>query len=64
MADAFGSLLDELLPAAAALCAEEARALVLTSDHGLSLEGGRLTHGTGGVFERAVARVWWTPGRA
>jgi hypothetical protein len=61
MAEAFGSLLELQLPGVVALCRAEGRPLVLTADHGLSLARGRLTHGGGGVFERAICRIAWTP---
>jgi hypothetical protein len=40
-------------------CAGQGRDLILTTDHGLSLEGGRLFHGKGGVYERAIFRAVW-----
>jgi len=76
MTEAFASLLEQRLPGVVALCRSEGRPLVLAADHGLSLVGGRLTHGggksaeyvggksaeyVGGVFERAICRIVWTP---
>jgi hypothetical protein len=61
MAEAFAGLLERQLPGVVALCRAEGRPLVLTADHGLSLAGGRLAHGGGGVFERAICRIVWTP---
>jgi hypothetical protein len=50
--------LDEL----AAACRAARRTLILTADHGLTLAGGRLVHGAGGPWERAIFRFQWTPG--
>ncbi|MGA2977666.1 MAG: DUF6079 family protein [Spirochaetia bacterium] len=61
MQGALGSLLEELLPAAVFLCRADARRLILTTDHGLSLSGGRLSHGGGGLFEQAILRAAWDP---
>jgi Family of unknown function (DUF6079) len=69
MAEAFAGLLQQQLPGVVARCQSESRPLVLTADHGLSLVGGRLTHGEGGkpagygggVFERTICRIVWIP---
>lgn len=61
MAEALTGLLGQLLPAAASACRAGGRPLVLTTDHGLTLTGGRLSHGAGGLFEQAVLRVAWSP---
>jgi hypothetical protein len=61
MAEALGSLLDAVLPAAVSLCRTDGRHLILTTDHGLSLSDGRLSHGSGGLFERAILRATWNP---
>ena len=61
MAEALGSLLEEFLPAAVSVCRADRRRLILTTDHGLSLSDGRLSHGGGGLFERAILRVTWNP---
>ena len=59
MAKTFANLLDQRLPGVVSLCQSEGRPLVLTADHGLSLVGGKLMHGGGGVFERVVCRIVW-----
>ena len=59
MAKTFANLLDQRLPGVVSLCQSEGRPLVPTADHGLSLVGGRLMHGGGGVFERVVCRIVW-----
>ncbi len=43
-------------------CDETNRCLVVTTDHGMSLRDGKLTHGGGGVFEEAVYRYSWNQG--
>jgi hypothetical protein len=47
------------LPPLAALCREQKRSLILTTDHGLSLGRNGLEHGAGGVYERAIFRAQW-----
>jgi hypothetical protein len=59
MNQTFATLLEQRLPGVVSLCQSEGRPLVLTADHGLSLVGGRLMHGGGGVFERVVCRIVW-----
>jgi hypothetical protein len=49
-------LLMKDLPVLRDLCAGQHRPLILTTDHGLSLTQSGLTHGKGGVFERALFR--------
>ena len=61
MGEALASLLEQRLAEVVSLCQSEGKPLVLTADHGLSLVGGRLTHGGGGVFERAICRITWRP---
>jgi hypothetical protein len=53
-------LLQSGLPAAHRLCSTQKRNLVLTTDHGLSLTPEGLSHGRGGVYERAIFRARWT----
>jgi hypothetical protein len=43
------------------LCKKQKRDLVLTADHGLTLKNGRLTHGGGGPYERAIYRARFSP---
>jgi hypothetical protein len=52
-------LLGRELPPLAALCGEQKRPLILTTDHGLSLGRDGLKHGAGGVYERAIFRAQW-----
>ncbi len=59
MAAILRHLLESQLPGLLRLCREQGRALVLTTDHGLSLGPGRLGHGAGGVYERAIFRATW-----
>jgi hypothetical protein len=59
MPAAICSFLGKELPRMQEICAEQKRRLVLTTDHGLSLTPGGLSHGKGGVFERAVFRMEW-----
>jgi hypothetical protein len=54
--------LENELPRLQNICATQKRRLVLTADHGLSLTGKGLSHGQGGVFERAIFRVEWGTG--
>jgi len=44
------------LPNLQRIAAAQSRPLIITTDHGLSLTRTGLSHGTGGVFERAVFR--------
>jgi hypothetical protein len=53
-------LLNHILPAIIETYTNsDNRKLILTTDHGLSLESGRLVHGKGGVFEKAIFRAEW-----
>jgi len=54
-----GRFLESELPHLQEICAEQQRPLILTTDHGLSLTRSGLSHGRGGVFERAVFRARW-----
>jgi len=59
--------LENELPGMKKICAAQKRRLILTADHGLSLHGLSLTrtglsHGKGGVLERAIFRVEWGTG--
>ena len=51
--------LENELPGLKKICAAQKRRLILTADHGLSLTRTGLSHGKGGVFERAIFRVEW-----
>ncbi len=53
--------LENELPRLQKICAAQKRRLILTADHGLSLTRTGLSHGKGGVFERAIFRVEWEP---
>jgi hypothetical protein len=57
--DLLQSVLGNSLPGLIDLCAQEGRRLVLTTDHGLSYTKRRISHGKGGVYERAIVRVVW-----
>lgn len=54
--------LENELPGLKNICAAQKRRLILTADHGLSLTRTGLSHGQGGVFERAIFRVEWGTG--
>lgn len=51
--------LENELPNLLDICADRNRRLVMTTDHGFSLTRTGLSHGKGGVFERAVFRAEW-----
>jgi hypothetical protein len=53
------TLLTRNLPGLMDLTKKQSRRLVMTADHGLSWSSGTLSHGKGGVFEKAVVRVEW-----
>ncbi|MEW6442388.1 MAG: DUF6079 family protein [bacterium] len=55
------NMLDRQLPPVLEACSRAGRRLALTTDHGLSLRNGQLTHGAGGVFEKAVFLAQWMP---
>ena len=55
------TVLSHSLPDLLDVCAKTRRPLVLTTDHGMSFVKGRLSHGAGGVFEEAIARIEWRP---
>jgi hypothetical protein len=61
MPAALARILTDDLPGMLDVCRQQKRPFVLTSDHGLSLARKRLTHGEGGVFEKAVFRTEWNP---
>ncbi|RJQ52693.1 MAG: hypothetical protein C4530_18700 [Desulfobacteraceae bacterium] len=53
------NLLNRELPRLRKICREQRRRLILTTDHGLTLGSTGLTHGRGGVYERALFRAEW-----
>jgi len=57
MAERFTTLLDRHIRALRTACSDAGRPLLLTTDHGLSYQHGKLTHGTEGVYERALPLV-------
>jgi len=59
MPGAVCTFLERELPRLKGICADQKRRLIITTDHGLSLTKTGLSHGTGGVFERAIFRVAW-----
>jgi len=61
LAEIVSSLLQHHLPPLQEECRRSGRALILTSDHGLSWTKGSLRHGGGGVFEETVFRAEWKP---
>jgi hypothetical protein len=54
--------LENELPRLIKICTTQKRRLVLTTDHGLSFTRTGLSHGGGGVFERAIFRAEWGSG--
>ena len=60
MAEKLRHLLETRLPALHDECLQDGRRLILTTDHGLSLSAGALSHGAGGVYERAIFRACWS----
>jgi hypothetical protein len=60
MSERLRHLLETRLPALHDYCRRDERALILTTDHGLSLTAGALGHGAGGVYERAIFRARWS----
>ncbi|UCF98552.1 MAG: hypothetical protein JSV89_03215 [Spirochaetaceae bacterium] len=61
MAARLRHLLETKLPALLDHCRQGNQELILTTDHGLSLTAGALSHGAGGVYERAIFRASWSP---
>jgi hypothetical protein len=59
MPGAICGFLEKELPRLQELCLKYKRRLIITTDHGLSLTGTGLTHGKGGVYEKALFRVEW-----
>lgn len=59
MAAVMKSLLERELPAVHRFCKNRKKDLILTTDHGLSLNAEGLSHGKGGIYERAVFRASW-----
>jgi hypothetical protein len=59
MVERLRHLLETRLPALHGFCRQGKRELILTTDHGLSLTAEALSHGRGGVYERAIFRARW-----
>ena len=59
MPRSIGSFLKKELARLQKMCADQNRPLILTTDHGLTLARSGLTHGQGGVYERAIFRAQW-----
>jgi hypothetical protein len=59
MPAAICGFLEKELPRLRDICATQKRRLIITTDHGLSLTGGGLSHGKGGVYEKAIFRAQW-----
>jgi hypothetical protein len=57
MPGAICGFLEKELPRLLDICAEQKRRLTVTTDHGLSLTRTGLSHGKGGVFEKAIFRA-------
>jgi len=51
------------LPRLQDICVKQNRRLIVTTDHGLSLTRTGLSHGKGGVYERAIFRAEWRSGQ-
>ena len=61
MPEAVCGFLKKELPGLQDISIQQKRRLIITADHGLSLTGAGLSHGMGGVFERAIFRVDFQP---
>ncbi len=59
MPGAICGFLEKELPRLLDICAEQKRRLTVTTDHGLSLTRTGLSHGKGGVYEKAIFRAEW-----
>ena len=59
MPQAVCSFLEKELPRLQDICVKQHRRLIVTTDHGLSLTRTGLSHGKGGVYERAIFRAEW-----
>jgi hypothetical protein len=59
MPQALGAFLRRDLEGILSACRAADTALVVTTDHGLSTSRSGLSHGRGGVFERAIFRAAW-----
>jgi hypothetical protein len=59
MAAALAEIAGRDLPAVLRECGRQKRALILTTDHGLSLARDGLSHGQGGAYERLIFRARW-----
>lgn len=59
MPEALSRFLGRELPGLKEICVQKNRRLILTTDHGLSLTRTGLSHGKGGIFERAIFKVEW-----
>jgi hypothetical protein len=62
MSGTVSEFLESELPRLIRISSDQKRRLVVTTDHGLSITRTGMSHGKGGVFERAIFRVEW--GRA
>ena len=61
MSEAVCTFLEKELPELQNSCNRQKRPLIITTDHGLSLTKKGLSHGKGGVFERAIFRMDFLP---
>jgi len=61
MPEAVCTFLEKELPELQNICNRQKRRLIITTDHGLSLTKKGLSHGKGGVFERAIFRMDFLP---
>jgi len=59
MPQAVCRFLEKELPRLQNICVKQNRRLIVTTDHGLSLTRTGLSHGKGGVYERAIFRAEW-----
>jgi len=59
MPQAICSFLEKELPRLHDICVKQKRRLIITTDHGLSLTRTGLSHGKGGVYEKAIFRAEW-----
>jgi hypothetical protein len=59
MPGAICGFLEKELPRLLDICTQQNRRLIITTDHGLSLTRTGLSHGKGGVYEKAIFRAEW-----
>ncbi len=59
MVGVLDDMMEKNLPELLRFCAGQQRDLIVTTDHGISLAPGGMSHGEGGAYERAIFRAVW-----